>query len=258
MEVLTGETIRKTFLEVISEYSEKGSSLQSGVVLGEVKVRLKLGRAIEQQQALITFWGDFFRMGYLAWGYDLSNPNPPFCHLTEQGRRALEHFSRDPANPDGYLSHIRNFALLEPITESYLVEALHAYNAACFKATAVLVGGAAESIILSLRDAFVGRMKATGISSPRKLLDWRIKIVLDVLRVQIDTHSQDMPKSLFASYQAYWNAFTQQIRIARNNAGHPASIDPVSAETVHASLLMLPDLIKLATELTNWVSTATL
>ncbi len=255
---VTGEMIRRTFLEVIDEFSKKESSLQSGTVLREVELRSQVSRDLELQQAILTFWGDLFRMGYLAWGYDLNNPNPPFCHLTRQGRMALEHVSRDPANPDGYLSHVRGIAQMKPITESYLTEALHTYNAACHKATAVLVGGAAESVILDLRDAFVSRMNSTGVSLPRKLQDWKVKTVLDALKGQIDAHEQDIPKNLFASYQAYWNAFAQQIRTARNEAGHPASIDPVSPETVHASLLIFPDLFKLANELKDWIATATL
>lgn len=255
---VTGEIIRWAFLEAIDEFSNRGSSLQSGIVLREVALRLQVSRDLALQQAMLTFWGDLFRMGYLAWGYDLNNPNPPFCHLTRQGRMALEHVSRDPANPDGYLSYVRGLAQLQPITESYLVEALHTYNAACHKATAVLIGGAAESIVLDLRDAFVNRMNSTGVSVPRQLQDWKVKTVLDALKALIDAHEQDIPKNLFASYQAYWNAFTQQIRTARNDAGHPTSIDPVSPETVHASLLIFPDLFKLANELKDWISTAAL
>lgn len=118
---VTGEMIRRTFLEVIDEFSKKESSLQSGIVLREVELRLQVSRDFELQQAILTFWGDLFRMGYLAWGYDLNNPNPPFCHLTRQGRMALEQVSRNPANPDGYLSHVRGIAQLQSITESYLV-----------------------------------------------------------------------------------------------------------------------------------------
>jgi hypothetical protein len=34
-------------------------------------------------------------------GVNLSNPNPPFFHFTERGRRALERLSRDPEIPPG-------------------------------------------------------------------------------------------------------------------------------------------------------------
>jgi hypothetical protein len=34
---------------------------------------------------------------------NLSNPNPPFFHITDRGCRTLESLSRDPGNPSGYL-----------------------------------------------------------------------------------------------------------------------------------------------------------
>ena len=46
----------------------------------------------------------------------------------------------------------------------------------------------------------------------------------------------------------------EQIRMARNEAGHPKSIDAVTPETVHASLLIFPELAKLCHELRSWIS----
>jgi hypothetical protein len=53
--------------------------------------------------------------------------------------------------------------------------------------------------------------------------------------------------------EAYWAAFAQQIRTVRNDVGHPSSVDPVTPDTVHASLLIFPELAKLQNKLTNWV-----
>jgi hypothetical protein len=60
---------------------------------------------------------------------------------------------------------------------------------------------------------------------------------------------------LLENFEAYWNAFTQQIRATRNEAGHPISIDPVTSDAVHASLLIFPELAKLADGLQLWVKT---
>jgi hypothetical protein len=54
-------------------------------------------------------------------------------------------------------------------------------------------------------------------------------------------------------FEAYWPAFTQQIRATRNEAGHPTSVDPVTADAVHASLLIFPELARLAKRLELWV-----
>lgn len=251
---ITGQEMRRVLLEVVDEYSQSGPGyFQSGSILREVAQRLGIRHNLENEQALLTLFYDLFRSGHLAWGYNLSNIEPPFCHLTEQGRQTLEHLSRDPANPDGYLAHLSKECSLNPIAKAYLEEGLRTYNSNCFKATAVMVGAAAESIVLELRDALVQRMTSLGKNPSRNLRDWRIKRVLDSLKKELELQKGNIPYKLAEAFEAYWPAFTQQIRTVRNDAGHPTSIEPVTSETVHASLLIFPELAKLASDLKSWV-----
>jgi hypothetical protein len=255
-----GQTIRRVLLEVVEELSRtQGNSLQSASILQAAAQRLNIRggtRDISSEQALLTLFHDLFRTGHLAWGLNLSNPAPPFCHVTEQGRNTLRHLSRDPANPDGYLEHLRVRASLNPIASSYVDEALATYNAGCFKAAAVMIGAASESVIIELRDELKSKIVSLGRTPPKDLLDWRIKRVLDQLKTQFDAKRGSLPRDLGEMFDAYWAAFTQQIRTARNDAGHPNSIAPVTHETVHASLLIFPELAKLAAELRGWISTS--
>src|ERR1700737_4976544 len=94
--------MRGKMLEVIAKL-EDGSHLQSGVVLERVATQIG-ARTIDDERAILTCWHDLLRTGILAWGHSLGNPNPPFAHLTEQGRRGLRNLSRDPSNPDGYVA----------------------------------------------------------------------------------------------------------------------------------------------------------
>ena len=255
MSTIDGEKLRRTVLEVVRELGARPDShLQSGAVLQTSAQRLGI-RGIEQEQALLVFWGDLFRIGYLAWGYNLSNPSPPFCHITDLGRKALAAFSRDPANPDGYMANLRAIGKLNPISESYVREALATYAAGCFKATAVMVGAAAESVVLQLRDVLGTRLDVIGQARPPDLDDWRIKKVLDSIESLLAGKKGAMPRALLEAFESYWPAFTQQVRAVRNAAGHPASIDPVDEQTVHASLLIFPELVKLARDLEAWIVT---
>ena len=122
---LDGYTIRKVLLEIAKEMSAQStgyfrlSDMDSRHTLEEAAQRLNIalrgeGRNLDLEQALLTVWHDLFRTGHLAWGYGVFTPDPPFYHITEQGRRALENLSRDPANPDGYLAHLKNTASLNP------------------------------------------------------------------------------------------------------------------------------------------------
>ncbi len=116
--------IRETFLTVISEQSADAGAdgnLQTNSLLPEVGRRVAARGNIELEQAILSQFQELFRTGYLAWGHNLSNPNPPFIHVTAVGRRALQTLSRDPANPTGYRRHLSNIADLTPMARDYLV-----------------------------------------------------------------------------------------------------------------------------------------
>jgi hypothetical protein len=245
--------IRGVILEIIDGLLKEYTHLQSGSVLQRAAGRIGRSGGLQTEQALLASFYDLFRTGYLSWGYDLANPAPPFCHVTALGRRALAQRSRDPANPDGYLSHLRSQAAVGPVTESYITEALNTFNTACFKATAVMVGAAAESLVLGVRDALITRLQTLGQSVPSGLGDWRIKRVLSTVEATLVAKKAIMPTTLFERLEANWPAFTHQIRTARNDAGHPVSVDPVTADEVHASLLIFPQLAALATQLGGWI-----
>ncbi len=249
--------IRSTLLEAIAHQQERyAGSLQSRSVLVEVRERLGNRRDLPFEQALLTAFGDLFRTGYLAWGLNLSNPDPPFFHTTDAGRRVLRNLSRDPANPDGYLTHLNSAAQLTPITDAYLREALGCYVNDLPKAAAVMVGAAAENLVLEVRDALVDRFDKLGKQGPKGLKDWKIKQVIDAIYVVLSQHKSSLTR--WDAVEGYWPPYIQQIRAARNDAGHPSSIDPVTIDTVHASLLIFPEMARLATELRHWCATAPL
>jgi hypothetical protein len=204
-------------------------------------------------QAILTQWSELFRTGLIAWGLNLCNPDPPFFHLTERGRQALSHATRDPSNPAGYLRHLASIAALEPVAMAYLVEGLDCYVAGLFKAAAVMIGGAAERTVLNLRDTAVQKLTAMNRPVPKGMTDWRVKVISDALYTFLGTQKAQFPQSLREPFESYWPAFTQQIRAARNDAGHPTSIDPVTPDTVHASLLIFPELARLTDNLSQWV-----
>src|SRR5262245_38283078 len=97
-------------LQAIEEQAQRfgpTAGLQATGVLGHAADKIGGARPLtkDEERALLTAFHDLFRNGQLSWGHNLANPGPPFLHLTEQGRRSLQHLSRDPMNPDGYLAH---------------------------------------------------------------------------------------------------------------------------------------------------------
>lgn len=247
--------LRNELLQAVHDAAKNNNphTLQSGDVLRKFHSQFS---GLEYEQAVLTLWQDLFRTGYLSWGINLSNPNAPFFHLTEKGRRWLEHFSRDPVNPDGYMAYVAKQANLNPIARSYLEEAVKTYNNNCIKSSVVMTGAASESLALDLRDALVSKIKSLGQQVPKDLEDSRIKRVLEALEKTIEMKKASMTLNLREAFESQWAAFVHQIRQARNDAGHPRSIDAVTDETAHGSLLIFPELAKLYSDLSSWISTS--
>lgn len=244
--------IREVLLSEIKAREPKtpnDATLQQASVLNGASAKLPKGN----EEAILTQWGELFRTGLVAWSLNLANPNPPHFHLTERGRAALANLSRDPSNPAGYLRHLESIAKLDSVSMSYLTEALECYVAGLFKASAVMIGGSAESVILNLRNSTVLKLSTLRRSIPKPMEDWKIKTVSDALETFFDGHKANFPRKLRDEFEAYWSAFVFQIRTTRNDAGHPVSMDPVTPDTVHAALLVFPELARLAKDLENWV-----
>ena len=229
------------------------SPLQSSDVLSVVANQIEIQKHPHLEQALLTQFSNLFRSGHLAWGYNLTNDSPPFFHVTDQGERALENYSRDPSNPAGYFSYVKSNANLNDIAESYLGEAVNCYNADLVKAAAVMVGAATESLILELRDALKTKLRNDILSLPKGLTDWRVKTFANSVQKYFEGEKKNLPRELRESFEANWTSFVHQIRAARNDAGHPVSIDPVTQPQVHASLLIYPELIRLQNRLLSWL-----
>lgn len=246
--------IQRTLLEVIDERASQGPGMfQTRPILEQVRTDLSI-RSREDEQALLVFWHDLFRIGYLAWGYDIANPVAPFCHVTKQGRKALEHFSRDPLNADGYLAYIDNCGTINPVARSYIEEAAAAYRANCYKATAILVGGASESIILEIREHLVLKMTQSGSSKPPADLSApQIKRVIDAIQRDIQANKTNMPHSLYESIDGSWGTMVSQIRQTRNDLGHPNNPEIATQEHVHGILLIFPEVVRSAHKLIDWI-----
>ena len=252
---MTREDIRRAVLEAIERHVGADRALTTTNIRQEV-LTVHRPQGPDEERLLLSCLHDLFRIGYLAVGRDLNNPDPPWCHVTERGRRAIAQASRDPANPEGYLAHLRGIGTLQPIAESYITEALSTYIGGNFKACAVMTGVATEALVVSLRDTLVARMTSLGHSVPKKLNHWIVKRVLDAIHAALTPTIPSMPSDLAAAFDAHWPSLVHQVRVVRNEAGHPSSIDPITEESVHAGLLIFPVVLNLALRLESWVSSS--
>jgi hypothetical protein len=243
--------IREALLAELNAKSAGGGPPTDESVLNAAAKRLGITSGSDLEEALLTQWSELFRTGLLAWGKSLSSRSAPFFHATERGRQALANLTRDPSNKAGYLRHLNSAANLGPVAQSYLGEALDCYGAGLFKAAAVMTGAAAERIVLDLRDATVTKLVSLSRLVSKGMSAWQMKTISDSLYNFLN--GCPLPHPLREEFDAYWPSFTQQIRATRNDASHPTSIDPVTYDVAHASLLIFPELAKLANSLDLWV-----
>lgn len=214
------------------------------------------------EQLFLTCWYDLFLTGILSWGFDFGNPGMEFTRLSEHGKKTLCQLSRDPANPKGYMALLDSILPKGTVARSYIEEALKSYNAGCDKATAVMVGAASEAMALSLRDSLMDRMTALGRPVPDNFKGWMLKTVLDTVEAELKPYTKKkeeaggMPHELAERFSGHWAAFTAQLRIARNEAGHPSSVDPVTRDMVHGNLLIFPEVARLAADLQQWIQSS--
>lgn len=259
-------SLHELFLEVLQQPKDHswgfkhGSELTQGAILEAVADRLRLQRSSaghrgllsrEEEEAILTHWQDLFRTGLMAWGINLSNPDHPFCHLTDRGNAAVAKASRHPANRAGYLRHLDSLGELDPIARSYVEEALDCYALGLNKAGAVMTGCASEHLALQLSRKLQARFSEMSSRSRKNLNAIQAGSLMRELHRCLD---ERLPKGkLRELFEPWWRMLTHQIRCARNEAGHPNTLDPITPELLESLLLQLPALVKVVFEISEWV-----
>lgn len=243
---------RETLLRIAKEISEEPTESPLGRCHNEdvlLRASQELGLSnLEEEQDLLTIFYDLFRTGHLSWGYSVKYPEFSEFHITDRGKMAAARIRRDPGNPAGYLAYLDTKVTLNHVARDYMEEALSTFSAGCFKATAVMVGCAAESTAIELRDA----IRAKQSVPTKKLKSWKAKEFLSGIKAALD--KQSLPSSLKEPLNRNWVSLSEQIRTARNDAGHPSPISSVDETAAHCALLIFPELAKLTSDLITWVN----
>jgi len=245
---------RKAILDVLNEIQNS-----SDKAFGREHVIKKAAESLGQWgdrhggRLLMDAWDDLYRAGVVSYGLNMSNLGFGWAHLTEHGVATVKSGERDPSNPTAYAATVDPFIKDNAIAVSYLREALDTYIKGSVKAAAVMLGCTAEALTLALRDKLKAKINANAGTPPSGLDDWRISVVLRTTEGLLDQRVKDMPRPMRERYESYWSSYTGLFRMTRNDAGHPTSIDPVTRETIHASLLLFHEHARLCHELSTWI-----
>jgi hypothetical protein len=254
--LLSADEIRKIVLAEVKGFADRSPrdrAVPPREVIANACARAETGgRGPGDARVLESFFA-LFNEGILCWGLDRSNVTMGHSHVTPLGETVLRDLDRDPANPSGFLAEVRPWIEPDAIAWGYVAEAVHSYNAGCDRGAAVLLGCAAEALVLDVRDALVVRLESRSAKVPKALMDWKAKPVIDEIDRIVRGGATKLPHDLAERVDAHWRALFHHVRMARNEAGHPASVRPVERTAVHGNLLLFPALARLARDLREWI-----
>lgn len=198
---------------------------------------------------------DLIAAGVLVPGRDQSNDQWPWLSLTEPGRELVEQQDPSPADPAGFVAAVDEIIPGEDQRVLlYLREAVGAFNRRLYVATTVMLGVAAEGLILRLAEAIKG---AYGDSNEGA--DWyegEIETMWALaqyraVRDQVEDVAGDLPHDLAQRFEAHWHSIHTLVRMERNKSGHPTGRD-LTRDEAHASLILFPTLARLVGDFEDW------
>lgn len=255
---LTPQILRPLVLEFLStNTSGQVHSVVEGIVqlaYQKKMVSINFVQNFAQHQRSILFdhvqmimW-QLLPQGVLVWGLggNMSNNDKyPFYRLTEHGQAVVANASKQPQpyDPDGFIKEfVRVVPLADAIILDYLTEAVRAFNAACYKSAAVMLGAASEKAILLLHETFEQRIvdpaekkkfekDSSGISVARKFNALKERLDLMVDSKKFKAHHEITETILHAL-----PATSELIRRCRNDAGHPDIPTLTDPDTVFLNL----------------------
>lgn len=183
-----------------------------------------------------------------VWGGGTSEANLPWFRITDYGRRVIAAGKIIPHEPTSYLSELRNAGpfCVDDVSMGYVQEALLCFNRGCYTAAVLLLGIAAEAIVLKLSEH-------CATSAPERSVQEKFKNLPDSVRqkhrrlvhlyesLPATTRRDELPNGLDMSLKSAYD----MIRRQRNDLGHPQQVPPaVDREHAFVSLQVLPTLVR--------------
>lgn len=157
--------------------------------------------------------------------------------LSAVGTKAATSGTWEPHDPERYMERLRAYSpSITPVAISYVEEALRAFNARCYLASAVILGVASECVMEGLAravsDATPGAQQLRrAIANPRTSQFTRFV----ELRKQLEPMRNALPDGLADTLPL--DAVADLLRVTRNEAGHSTG-NQMDEDTAYTHLQM--------------------
>ncbi len=204
-----------------------------------------------------VFW-EFIIQGIIAPGSNLSNPNLPWFHITEYGRKVLGSGELLPHDPTNYLQRFReDVGAVDSTVEAYVSESLNCFIKGNHIASVVMLGVASERAFLLLCDAFLN-----AVSDPTEKNRFSAIIRANAIKPKEDwvlNKIQDLqkarPRPLPDNVNIMLTVIFDFIRSQRNNLGHPQETPPkTTREEAFVNLRIFPGYYKMLNQVMDYLS----
>ena len=169
-----------------------------------------------------------FIQGVITPGTDAANPDFPRFRITRYGQEVLQAERFIPHDPAGYLDAVRQAAntIVGQASLAYVEEALRCFNSGCPLASVLLLGIAAEAVLLELcavaRDALQSPQEQTQLDNLQSVRPKHRWLVGKYNALPGPVRRQQLPESLDVTLTSLY----ELIRRQRNQLGHPQPHPP--------------------------------
>jgi len=190
-------------------------------------------------------------------GSGAGSPELPFFQVTEWGKKCLESGEFTPYDTGKYIERLKaKVPYVGSTALLYLTESLSCFRGASYLGSAIMLGVAAETVLLSLRDAIHAALdtqakkdKFTADTSgrPAKRIYDEVRKRLDPLirKISGDLSKEDITAEIAGIFDL--------IRKTRNEVGHPTG-RKIEREEAFALLQLFPSYCNISYEVIRWLN----
>ena len=175
--------------------------------------------------------------GIVAFGMDSNNEKWPWLGVTEYGKACLKAGEILPHDPEGYLRTLARARPLDSTEQRFVGQALEAFRRNLPDASAVMLGCASEHLLIVLANSLAAK-DPTHPSVWAKRANDKALTLLKHLDQDMEQRGADkkLSPALKEQRATTFAGIAQIIRIARNDAGHPALQHPVTRDECFVNL----------------------
>lgn len=197
--------------------------------------------------------------GVLAPGLNVNNPNLPFFHITDYGKKVLSEGKYLPHDPTGYLDLFqKEVKTPDPTVMRYLSESLECFSRGNLIASIVMLGVASERMFLLLCQALQDSISDSNEKREfEKILDKNaIKPKMDWILAKIQKLQQGAHHPFPDNVNVMLITIFDFVRCQRNDLGHPQDNPPhITIEDAYVNLRVFPSYCRISNEVIEYLHT---